>query len=564
MPTRTIISVTMVLALAVACVENSSPEPKAETSPALTPDSSPAAAADGRAALWLKAACSLPTKYVTLIERSYYPGRSPDIFVVPKKPNFFGGFSGTTHSGPWDYVQKVPMVLYGPGFIRSQGEIRLNRDSTLADLAATLGELLGTPLPPDHPGVPVTEALLPAEDRPDPPKMVLVVVWDGGGWNVLERWPRAWPTLKGLMEDGTSVADVSVGSSPSVTPAIHATIGTGAWPDSHGFVDIPVRIKGRIGGPFPNATPNLLEVPTLADLYDQRVDNRAIVGMLADHDWHLGMIGHGAYIQGGDKDIAVLIKGATARFLTNPKWYSMPRYLNEIDGLDEFVRSVDLEDGQLDGLWMDHDILTAPPDIVDSPAWIPYQAKVLREMFTRENFGRDAVADLFFTNFKPIDVLGHLFNMINPEVKEAVEYSDDALASLLDWLNTEVGKGKYVVAYTADHGQAPDPQSVGAWPISMPSLVEDVAAHFEVAVSDLFADQRPTGLWLNHATMRSTGIRNEAIADFITDYRIKDNVTPTMDVPDQYRDRMNERLFSAAWPSERTKRVGRCVKRGPF
>ncbi|MDQ3619161.1 MAG: hypothetical protein M3391_03415, partial [Actinomycetota bacterium] len=54
-------------------------------------------------------ACNLPTKELQRLRRGYMPGRSPEIVVVPKEPNYFGGFTTWTHSGPWDYVQNVPV-----------------------------------------------------------------------------------------------------------------------------------------------------------------------------------------------------------------------------------------------------------------------------------------------------------------------------------------------------------------------------------------------------------------------------------------------------------------------
>src|SRR5918995_2942575 len=177
----------------------------------------------GAASTWMKRSCELPVRYLELIRRGDFPGRSPDIAVVHAAPNFFGSFAVTSHSGPWRYLQKVPLLFYGPGFIRSQGEISLDREVTVADLAPTLADLLDVEWPDDREGRALEEVLVPREERPGRPKMILVVVWDGGGWNVLTRWPGAWHQVRNLMKEGTSVAGTSVGSSPSVTPAIHAS-----------------------------------------------------------------------------------------------------------------------------------------------------------------------------------------------------------------------------------------------------------------------------------------------------------------------------------------------------
>jgi arylsulfatase A-like enzyme len=238
-------------------------------------------------------------------QRGNFDGRSPDVTMVPKAPNFTGSFGFTTHAGPWPYVQRVPLVLYGPGFIESRGEVRLDRDVDLADLPSTLAELLDTPLPQGA-GSPIEEVLVPPDQRSEDLKLIVTVVWDGGGWNVLNRYPNAWPNLNTLMQRGTSLRNVMVGSSPSTTPAVHSTIGTGAWPSKHGAVDIPMRKDGEMVASFEGFSADDVLLPTLADLYDQATGNKAKVGMVAERPWHLGMLGHGASLEGGDKDIAVL------------------------------------------------------------------------------------------------------------------------------------------------------------------------------------------------------------------------------------------------------------------
>ena len=95
----------------------------------------------------------------------------------------------------------------------------------------------------------------------------------------METWPDNWPFLKSLMEGGSSLTNTTAGSSPSVTPAIHANIGTGAFPKQHGIVDIPVRDGREISDSYPEKTPQYLALPTIGDLYDPTTANVAEVGL---------------------------------------------------------------------------------------------------------------------------------------------------------------------------------------------------------------------------------------------------------------------------------------------
>lgn len=520
-------------------------------------DPGPVAAPTGT---WLTASCGLPPAQLRRIVAGTYEGRSPDLQYVPRAPHQFGSFEMTTHSGPWAYLQDVPVVFYGPGYIKSQGDLVLDRRVTVADIAPTFAELLGTTLPDDRPGRSISEALEPAADRTEPPRMIVLVVWDGGGWNVLNEWPRAWPNLKALMADGTSVQNVEVGSSPSVTPAIHMTMGAGDFPDAHGIVDIPLRTGNEVVDSFPNKSPKFMAIETLADLYDPTTDNRSKVGVMAERAWHLGMMGQGAYLEGGDKDIAVINHGAAAgeTFAINPTYYRLPAYLEAVPGFDTERETVDLSDGKNDGLWMGHPLPAEKEAGLTNPVWTRYQLRLLKKLWTSEGFGQDAVPDLFFTNFKEVDLVGHGFNMVTPEMRSTLEHTDDVLAGLIDHLDQRVGEGRWVMAMTADHGQGPAPRTTGAWPIDIEELKRDIATMTDTKVSTLIQSQRPTGMWFDPQVIAARDIVLEDVADFILGYTIRDNIVGDGAAPAAYQGRLNEKLFSAAMPTNRLGEVAAC------
>jgi len=509
---------------------------------------------------WLAASCELPVEHLRRIRRGYAAGRSPEMIPVPRAPNFFGGFTTYGHSGPWPYMQRVPLVFYGPGFIRSQGSIRPARAVTVADLAPTLAELLHTTLPEGRPGRPVTEALLPRGRRAGVPRAIVTVVWDGGGTDVLQTWPGAWPVLRDLMASGTSVAGATVGSSPSVTPAIHATIGTGTFPKQHGIVDIPLRIGDRVvADSYGGRSPKYLKTTTLADIFDRSTGGASKVGMLAYKGWHLGMMGHGAGIPGGDKDTAIIVERSNGALVSNPEYYSLPPYLKEVPGFDADIRRVDGDDGKLDSRWLGHDMLEDPAELRHTPVWALYQTRLIKELIRREGYGDDRVPDLFFTNYKQIDEVGHDWNMLNPEERNILEYSDAALGDLVSFLNAEIGRRRWVLAMTADHGQVPAPTATGAWPIHIETFEAWVARHYDVEASELFENQRPLAFWLNMDTVRANNIDLEEMADYILKYTIGDDQEPGQEYPPQYKDRLEEPVFAAAFPSSKLGEIWRCA-----
>ncbi|HVF08758.1 MAG TPA: alkaline phosphatase family protein, partial [Actinomycetota bacterium] len=386
----------------------------------------------------VQVACSLPHDQLLRIWRGWRPDRGAQLSFVPAEPNFVG--SGLPHVGPWDYIQHVPMFWYGPGFIRGNGEV--DRPVTSAGIAPTAAELLE--FDGFHPldGQPMTDALVSA-DRRDPPRLLVTMVWDAGGINVLEEHPGAWPFTRSLIPKGTWYTDATVGSSPTSTAQIHATMGTGAFPMHHGIVGHNMLVAGEITAPW-NQGPAFLIEPTLADLYDRARDNEPVVGIVGTVDIHFGMLGHGSFFSGGDEDIALtrsVIDGATLTdegFEWNlpereAPYYRLADYANDVGGFERDKRLLDQADGELDGRWRDNDIEELLKGF-DTPARTPYQQRVVERVIRTEGFGGDDVPDLLYLNFKEIDYVSHVWSMNSPEMLDSVVAQDEAMREMVTFL----------------------------------------------------------------------------------------------------------------------------------
>lgn len=504
---------------------------------------------------WLDAACSLPPKVFERVRRDYNAERSPDLVAVPSGRNFFGGFTWTSHSGPWNYLQRVPLVFYGPGHVRRLGDTTVSWEPTVADVAPTVAALVGAPWPDGRPGRALSPIL--ARDTTEPPKLVVTIVWDGGGWNVLKTWPRSWPNLRALMDGGASVRRAIAGSSPSVTPAIHSNLGTGAFPNRHGIVSTYVRVGGRLYDPFENGSPRFLDLTTVGDVHDLATGNAARVGLLGYRDWHIGMLGHGALTPGGDYDDAALITDKGDTINPNARWFGFPAGLASVPGPQRDIKALDREDGELDGRWMGHKVLDGVFSARHhSPAFMGYQTRLLKAFVRANDYGADDVPDLLFVNFKPIDSLGHNYNMLAPQVGRAVEYADARLREIVMFLDRHVGRGEWVLALTADHGQTPSAEATGAWPIDMEAQFDELARHFDLSVDELIDNEKPGAIWLE----RSSGVTPEEVASYLLTWEF-DDAPPSGDaVPKAYADDMDRQLFDAVIPTARMDDIVRCIE----
>ncbi len=514
---------------------------------------------------YMKQACELPWQWALETYRGWRPGRSrsTDLITIPSPRNYMGTWYTTSHAGPYGYLQKVPLVFYGPGFIKSVGDFGPSGGVSFVDVAPTIARLLGLEMPKTA-GTPLSGILAKAATSP---KLVLTVTIDGGGWNVLNRWPDAWPHLQKLMSQGASLQGVRVGSSPSVTPPIHANLSTGAWPRRHGVPAIVLRSDGgEVTGAFRDfdndkvipLDPNRnLRAPTVGDLWDRAMGNRPKVGLIAAGNYPLGMLGHGAALPGGDRDFAALL-AARGRFTTDRRFYSLPAYVNAGgDPLPVYEDILDRTDGQADGLWQGNvlDELTA----AQSPVLGPWETRIALDVLRREKYGRDDVTDLFYVHYKSPDHAGHKWNMISREMNDVVRSVDTAVGDLVDWLNHSVGRNSYVLIVTADHGQTP--LQAGGWPISQNELFADIESRFD-HVEDgrtIIQSSSANVLFTNKAGMKVNSVSPEDISSWLSRYTIADNLTVGSSLPEGYEDRGDELIYSAAFPGRDVTKVAMCT-----
>ena len=491
------------------------------------------------------------TDVMRALVRGYVPGRSGDIALIPEPWNVLGqwrlGREGvrdprSTHATPWSYHQRVPITLYGPGFIRPN--VRVDRPVDVADLAPTLAELLAFEFDAPAGGV-LREALVPASRRPEPPRAIVTVVFDGGGWNVLEEWPDAWPAQRRYMEAGTTYTNATNGSAPSVTAPIHANIGTGAWPRAHGIAENACRLPdGSIGDiALEKADLQLMTAETLADAWDRSTSNRAWVGMVGYESWHLGMMGRGAAASGGDSDPAVLWDTEINDFWTNTNDYALPTYLPTRDSLDARVEEIDASDGARDGRWggnlLDPELYQFP----GNPAFAQHYGEAMLQMARREPIGQDDVTDMAFFEFKTGDIAGHVWGMQGRPFRTVWRTQDRIFGELVRILDRRIGHGRYVLAITADHGQTPIAENYGGLRIDRFELAADVDSVFGVVET-----AQPSDMYVDHEELEESGFTLTEIARHLGDYRYEEGMPSGFDPDELPADVLNQRVFAAAFP----------------
>lgn len=501
-------------------------------------------------------ACDVPVPILQRMYHGYYPRRSGDVLAAEQPANLFG----TRHSTPYYYTQHIPLVLYGPGYIRRG--MKIDRPVTMADIAPTYADLLHFHGLGPRDGSPLTDALLPKSKRNGIPKLIFTLVWDGGGWNDLNYWPKSWPHLRRLMQESADYTNATDGSSPSITPAIHATLGTGDYPDHHGISDIQIRVHGDIIDGWQGDSPVHLKVKTLADLYDLAHGNKPIIGLEARDKWHLGMIGHGAALPGADKDIAVLDALGAVHFATNKRYYTMPKNFDNFSSLQRAVEKVDQRDGKADQKWLGNALLMTDGRVRYTPAWSIYQTGRVIALLHKYGFGKDSTPDMFFTNYKTTDLAGHEWGMTASEEKQDLTEQDAQIPLLIKALDQIAGKGNYVFLLTADHGLQPPTTVTHGIGINTQELTSDLEKHFDhtTAHTPLIKGNRGYQFFLDQHEMKLNHVTAAEVATFIRNYRVGDNIQGTA-LPSTYTGTENDRLYRVALTPHALKEALACAER---
>ena len=496
--------------LAAACVASQADPPPDPTEPLPGGDAEVAATPE--------AICdALGPTLVRRIAQGAHAERSGEIQLVPPESLQSGGLS---HASPFDTTQRVPLLVYGDGIVRPGV---YEEPVTLADVAPTAAEILrfdGFDAPD---GRSLSKALLPAAER-DVPKLVVTVIWDSAGTDLLERWREGWPRLRALAERSAWFTHAALDATPSNTPPSHATIGTGAFPSTHGIPDEYVRIGSRIERPL-HLGPKVLRSPTLGDRYDRELDNEPLVGTVGSLSAHLLMMSRGSFVPGGDADLAITREpkdAATGGDDSAPRWqlseemapfYDFPDYANDPAMDDRFRReleTLDRADGADDGRWRDHEIASLLGGW-DTPARSAWQTDLVETVIEREGFGADDVPDLLYVNYKMLDTLGHAYSADGVELLDGLRAQDRELDRLVGILDDRVGAGEWAMFLTADHGMARDPEVTGADRYDVRALT----ASIEDVFGNVVQQMRPTQIWLDTAALEAEGASVDDVAAFL-------------------------------------------------
>ena len=333
-----------------------------------------------------------------MFARAYFPGRSGQVYVVPKQGWFVTSRDPLyyfMHGSPWDYDVRIPILFYGAPFVKGGSYAAPAKQQ---DIAPTIGAMIGASPLPTYTGRTLTEAIAAGNGRP---RVITVMVLDAMRADYFDKYASVMPTLTRMRKEGAWFSEARTVVLPTVTGVGHANIGTGSDPRFHGIVvnNLFNRATGKSQEAYDQLDTRELMALTLADQWNLATDGKAvIIGQGGAIRAVAGLVGRGACLISGKKIIAASYGGADGGWETNPTCYTMPEALKQFVGRKVWEAA--------GGKWMGHDIASAQKFRASAP-FQKYEAEALRAVVSDSAVGADEVTDLVFVNMKGPDYTAH-------------------------------------------------------------------------------------------------------------------------------------------------------------
>lgn len=434
------------------------------------------------------------------------------------------------------------------------------------------------------------------EPKPAPvaeaPKLVVLIVFDQMRGDYLARWADLYGPggFERMKRDGIWFSDCHIPYACTSTGPGHASLSTGAAPRTHGIIENewfdrvtgrrtyccqPTRFYDRVPPLPPSAdkpgrgaadgfSPERLLAQTVGEslqestkgkgrVFSLSLKDRAAVLMAGQKpngvycfDTRDGQFHTGAFY-GRDAAHPWVTEFNRAKMVDS--WFDAKweRLLPEAEyvkrgGPDDAPGEADGFNGQ--GRTFPHALkgkLTAPGKkyyeaVEGSPFGNDLLLALAKKAITAENLGRGEAPDLLCVSFSSNDLIGHRWGPDSHKVMDATLRSDKIVADLLTFLDAQIGKGRYAVVLTADHGICPLPElasSKAKYPAAARVLTSKVVADLGAALdaahggkADWFetfeggrfdADVWPW-VYLNQRTITTRNLKPEAVAAFARDW----------------------------------------------
>jgi hypothetical protein len=323
-----------------------------------------------------------------------------------------------------------------------------------------------------------------------PPRLVVALLFDQYRGDYLDKYASAFGDdgFRRLLREGADFTDCTIPYAHTLTGPGHATWLSGAPPSVHGVVGNEWfdQVLGKtvtaagdagvnaVGVPPPGdpCSPRQMRAQTVADVLRTETHGEARVVAMSDKP-------RGAVLPAGRRPTGVYWLDTESSLMQSSTYYAshLPGWAVRANEAQRQAMEAARRSAWVPLLPLAAYRGTIPADSLDTfphpirtdrddarPNAVPVDTSpfALEHLFDfaeaavkGENLGADNVPDLLIVSVSVTDYVGHRYGPDSPEALDMAARADRAVAEFLDFLNANVGRGRFVVTVTADHGVAP-------------------------------------------------------------------------------------------------------------
>jgi arylsulfatase A-like enzyme len=367
-------------------------------------------------------------------------------------------------------------------------------------IAALLLALLGTLMPPSRAG----QARAPSRAvKPFPkPKLVVLLVVDQMRADYVDKFRLAWTGgLKRLVDEGAWFRNAAYPYAATETCVGHATISTGALPTTHGMISNEWWDRGLGKSVTCTADPNVKNVGYAgATVIGGDSAVKMLLPAFADElkfQWGGGsrvvtfsLKARASITMGGrTADAVTWFDPSVGAWTTSTAFPAAPfveEYAKAHPVSGDYGKTWAPLLPSSSYLYAQAAIGAVPPADYSrtfphplrgkadstkadplfysqwqaSPYADTYLAELAKTAVDKLALGKHEVTDFLAVSFSSVDYVGHAFGPRSWEIQDILARLDRDLGALFAHLDGAVGKGNYVVAFSADHGVVPIPDDL--------------------------------------------------------------------------------------------------------
>ncbi len=316
----------------------------------------------------------------------------------------------------------------------------------------------------------------PAPPTNEPPRLVVLLVIDQlPQWAFAAKRAAFTGGFDRLLREG----EWHPGEHPSpatMTAVGHALLGSGEPPSASGIISNEwwdresEKFVGAVEDPAGNPSAHRLRVPGLGDaMAAGKTGGKAVAVSLKDRAAILPLGHAGTAIWYDNKQVAFVgnaqlpwLAAYTAAHPIAPQLRSVWTPLARTAALSGVPDAQPGEVGEEHfGPTFPHDLGANPNPasaVIATPLGNDLVLDVATAALDGEQLGADKIPDLFVVSLSTNDYIGHGWGHESQEAWDELLRLDARLATFLDALDAKVGKGRWAMIATSDHGAAPMPE----------------------------------------------------------------------------------------------------------